>query len=278
MAIENGGKVAGAGDAGAAGAGAAGDAGKGAGEGAAAGSGDAGSAGSGDGQSKEPEKTKDGSGSKSDTKEPGSSKSLLSEAEGGSDKKDGKDGDGKDGQSQGQNQGAPEKYADFSLPEGMTLDKGLLEKALPLFKELNLSQEQSQKIVSLQAEHAKASVEAVIKSAEAERTKIVEGFKTETIKKLSEGGADWKKEMSFAAKALGTFGTPELRKLLDETGLSNKHEIISAWIKVGKEMAEDGHLKGNIAPNEDAEEARLRSQFPTMFNSDGSRKPEFKRR
>ena len=43
--------------------------------------------------------------------------------------------------------GAPEAYADFSIPEGHTLDAATLESATPIFRELGLSQDQAQKLV-----------------------------------------------------------------------------------------------------------------------------------
>ncbi|HEX9613615.1 MAG TPA: hypothetical protein VGA05_08375 [Candidatus Bathyarchaeia archaeon] len=41
----------------------------------------------------------------------------------------------------------PEKYADFTAPEGLTLDPKAIEEAAPIFKELGLSQEGAQKLV-----------------------------------------------------------------------------------------------------------------------------------
>ena len=209
---------------------------------------------------------------KTETKvDAGAAKSLLSEIE----EQPVLD---KDGNPVVQPKGGPESYTDFTLPEGLAPDAKLMDAFKATAKELGLSQENAQKLVSLQAEHAKAGMEALVKGAEEQRTQMIAKFKTDTIAALSANGQDWKKEMGFAARALGRFGTPELRKLLDETGFSNHSELVSAWIKVGKEMAEDGHLRGSAAPHEDAEEAGLRAQFPTMFGADGTRKPEFKKR
>ena len=56
--------------------------------------------------------------------------------------------------------GAPEKYADWKLPEGYTLDAGVGEAGSKLFKELNLPQDQAQKLVDFFSEHSlKASKE-----------------------------------------------------------------------------------------------------------------------
>jgi hypothetical protein len=43
----------------------------------------------------------------------------------------------------------PEKYDDFKLPEGMELDKEMMEVATPLFKELKFTQEEAQKVADL---------------------------------------------------------------------------------------------------------------------------------
>jgi hypothetical protein len=58
--------------------------------------------------------------------------------------------------------GAPEKYEAWTVPEGYELDAGLVEEASPIFKDLGLTQEQSQKLVDFYAKHAlKSSEEAI---------------------------------------------------------------------------------------------------------------------
>jgi hypothetical protein len=56
--------------------------------------------------------------------------------------------------------GAPEEYAEFTLKEGQTLDQAALDYALPIFKELGLTQEQAQKLVNIQAEGMAKATEA----------------------------------------------------------------------------------------------------------------------
>ena len=50
--------------------------------------------------------------------------------------------------------GAPEKYSDWKLPDGYTLDAGVSESGGKLFKELNLTQDQAQKLVDFYSEHS----------------------------------------------------------------------------------------------------------------------------
>jgi hypothetical protein len=95
-----------------------------------------------------------------------------------------KPGEAKPGEVKPQTQGAPESYSDFNLPEGMTLDKALADKALPVFKKHNLSQEAAQEFVSLQAEHAKMTADAIISQAETQRAEQIAAWQAETKKSL----------------------------------------------------------------------------------------------
>lgn len=52
--------------------------------------------------------------------------------------------------------GAPEKY-EFKAPEGYTLSDAIVNEAAPIFKELNLTQEQAQKLVDF---HSKQMLDA----------------------------------------------------------------------------------------------------------------------
>ena len=58
-----------------------------------------------------------------------------------------------------------------------------------------------------------------------------------------------------AKKALETFGTPELRTLLNESGMGNNPEVIRAFYRVGKAISEDKFVSGKATPA-DANDAR----------------------
>lgn len=133
--------------------------------------------------------------------------------------------------------GAPEKYENFKLPEGFVADAKMLESFSATAKELGLSQEAAQKLIDFNALNAKGQSEA----AAAENLKALEGMKAETIKLL---GPEYKVELGFAARALDKFGTPELRKLLDETGFGNHPEVVKMLVNAGKKISEDGLADG----------------------------------
>lgn len=52
---------------------------------------------------------------------------------------------------------APEAYTPWTTPEGYELDPKLVEQATPIFKELGLTQEQTQKLVDIWNEHSVAA-------------------------------------------------------------------------------------------------------------------------
>ena len=161
------------------------------------------------------------------------------------------------------------EYTDFTMPDGITPDAKLLDGFKTLAKEAGLSQEAAQKFVTLQSENVKAGMEAMVKEAEVQKVKMLEQFKNDTIKEL---GPDYQKELGFAARALNRFGTPELRKLMDDTGLGNHPLLVKAWVAIGKTMAEDTPPGPAGAQPANSEAAQMRTMFPTMFNEDGTPK------
>ena len=115
----------------------------------------------------------------------------------------------------------PEKY-EFKAPDGREFDQGVLEQFSEVAKELKLTQDGAQKVIDKlsnaiaekQANTMKAASEQWIQSVNADK---------------EIGGAKLNENLSVAKKALETFGTPELRTLLNESGLGTHPEIIRAF-------------------------------------------------
>lgn len=139
-----------------------------------------------------------------------------------------------------QKSGAPEAYADFVMPEGVEKNEEVLNQFKGIAKELNLTQEQAQKLVDIQANASLAQQQA----QQAQWKETVNEWKQETIHSL---GANYKKDLAVAAKALDRFGSPELRKFLDESGLGNHKLLVSAFVKAGKLISEDSFAEGKPA-------------------------------
>lgn len=126
----------------------------------------------------------------------------------------------------------PEKYAQFKVPEGFTLDSAVTEKFTALAGKLKLSQDEAQELVDFQT----ASVKDHAAKATADWTAQVETWQKEAKAQL---GADWQAKLGVVAKARDTVGTPALTKMFDETGIGNHPEVVMMLHKVGTMLLED---------------------------------------
>jgi hypothetical protein len=148
---------------------------------------------------------------------------------------------------------APETY-DLKMPDGVELDKAAAEEFTAIAKEMKLSAESAQKFADIGAKMAQRQHEA--------HAKTVEGW-METAKTDKEFGGDkFNENLAVAKKALETFGTPELRDVLNASGLGNHPEVIRAFYKAGKAISEDGFVQGG-AKGADANDP-AKKLFPNM--------------
>ncbi len=136
-----------------------------------------------------------------------------------------------------QGKGAPDKYADFTVPEGIAVNQPMLEEFKTLAKELDLTQEKAQKLVDFQAKYVKGVDASLLKTF----NETLTTWKKETVQEL---GADYKKELVYAGRAIDKFGTPELRQLLNQTGVGNHKELVKFFVKIGKAVSEDTFVDG----------------------------------
>ena len=151
-------------------------------------------------------------------------------------------------------QGAPEAY-EFKAPEGQEYDPGVIEKFSAVSKELNLSQEAAQKVLDEMGPALLARQENAIAAARAEWVA--------TTRADSEIGGDKIAEnVALANTTFEKFGTPELRKLLDESGLGDHPEMIRWAYRAGKAMSEDGFVPGR--GNNAAQTDPAKRMFPNM--------------
>ena len=130
--------------------------------------------------------------------------------------------------------------AAFKMPEGVAFDESFAEDFKGIAKELNLDQDKAQKLVDLQTKYNEshaAKVDANFKSQ-------VKTWGEETKAEL---GANYKQELVKVAKAINTFGTPELRTLLNDTGLGNHKEVVKFFLNVGAKVSEDKMRDPNVS-------------------------------
>lgn len=146
-------------------------------------------------------------------------------------------------------QGAPETY-EFQPVEGdVPIDPQVLEQFAEVAKELNLPQDQAQKMID--------KVAPVIQARQAEQIAAVQAQWAETSKADKEFGGDKLNEnLASAKKALDTFGTPELRTLLNDSGIGNHPEVIRFMVRTGKAISEDRFVAGSAPGQAQAGDAK----------------------
>jgi truncated hemoglobin YjbI len=133
-------------------------------------------------------------------------------------------------------EGAPEKY-DFKAPEGKEYDPAVLESFSAAAKEANLTQDAAQKLLE--------KVAPSLATRQQEQVDAIRNGWLESTKADKEfGGEKLQENLGVARKALESFGSPELRKLLDDTGMGNNPEVIRFMYRAGKAISEDGFVSG----------------------------------
>ncbi|HBX5872685.1 TPA: peptidase [Klebsiella pneumoniae] len=146
-------------------------------------------------------------------------------------------------------EGAPEKY-EFQAGEGVELDVEALKDFEPVARELNLTNEQAQKLVD-----AYPKILAGVQQRQAEAWQAQTEQWAADVKADKEiGGDKLTANLGVAQRALDTFGTPALKEYLNGTGLGNHPELVKAFVKVGKAMSEDGVVTGKESGQRSAAE------------------------
>lgn len=137
-------------------------------------------------------------------------------------------------------EGAPEKY-EFTAGEGVELDTEALKDFEPVARDLNLTNEQAQKLVD-----AYPKILAGVQQRQAEAWQAqTEQWAADVKADKDIGGDKLTSNLSAAQRALDQFGTPELKEYLNTTGLGNHPDLVKTFVKIGKAMSEDGMVDGS---------------------------------
>lgn len=128
-------------------------------------------------------------------------------------------------------------FEKIELPEGFEMD----ETFKPLVSDLNLSQEQVQKLVDYKSEADKLAAD----KSKADFNEVVKNLQKETKEML---GTDYKKELSYAAKAMNLISKEdqaELKQVLAVSGMGNHPMLVKMFVAVGKSLSESKFVDGN---------------------------------
>lgn len=156
-------------------------------------------------------------------------------------------------EAEGAKEGAPEAY-EFKAPEGQEFDPSVISAFSEVAKELNLSQENAQKLLDRMSPVIDARQQAAVETL---RTQWADEAKGDQ----EFGGEKLDASLGVAKKALDQFGSAPLKQMLKETGLGNHPEVIRLFVKVGQAISEDGVVMGKQARPAKAPEHKL---YPSM--------------
>jgi hypothetical protein len=146
----------------------------------------------------------------------------------------------------------PESY-ELKMPDGVQLDSAAAEEFTAIAKELKLSAADAQKVADVGAKMAQRQAEA--------HANLVESWVEQVKTDKDIGGDKLDENLGIARKAIDTFGSPELKTLLNSTGMGNHPEFVKLAVKVGKAISEDRFVQGSP---KGAETDMAKKMFPSM--------------
>lgn len=155
-------------------------------------------------------------------------------------------------QPQAEAQAAPAEF-DLALPEGIPVDEAAASSLMALAKEKGFDQATVQQLAGIAAEMQQRAFE--------QHAQLTADWVNQVKADPEIGGDRLPEALGHARRALDEFGTPELRALLDETGLGNHPALVRFVVNAGKKLADDGFVASRTAVVE-RDPAKL--LFPSM--------------
>jgi len=117
---------------------------------------------------------------------------------------------------------------EVKAPDGIELDTASVDQFKAIAQELKLPKEAAEKIAGIAIQREVARREAFQQQ--------VQDWHDATTADPELGKAE---NQATARKAIDTFGTPELKAMLNASGLGNHPEVVRMALKVGKLISED---------------------------------------
>ena len=162
-----------------------------------------------------------------------------------------------------QQQAAPEEYTPFEVPEGTEpIDDATHQELASLGKDLGLTQDQLQKIVTYGAKKIGDGMEAV-------RLEILK--KRQDWRTASEKDPEITNGIDHAKRLVTSVGDEkfksEFKEMMDETGIGDNPTFIRFCIQAGKLLGEDSFVRSEKKSAGEQQESLLsmaRSLYPDM--------------
>ena len=135
-------------------------------------------------------------------------------------------------------------YEDFTYPEGTVVDESVQAAFKSAAKEAGLTQAQAQHLTNM----GSLMRNKVMADHQAAQAQMHADWEAQSRSDKEFGGAKMDENLAIASKAINAFATPELKTLLDQTGIGNHPEMIRAFYRAGKAMSEDNLVPGGKGP------------------------------
>ncbi len=156
--------------------------------------------------------------------------------------------------------GPPEKY-ELAPPDGFeAIDTDVLSEAEPILRELNLTNDQANKLMPFAGALVKKTMDraeaAITDRAITQRKEWANAYEADP----EIGGANKADTEIAAARAFDHYGLKKgegLRQLLDESGLGNHPDMIRFVSGVGRDLAEGSFDRGDAVTTPKAPEQKL---------------------
>lgn len=133
-------------------------------------------------------------------------------------------------------EGAPEEYGDFVMPEGVVVDEARLAEFLPIAKELNLNQEQAQKLIDIEAARVKQQMEGAVQYYADRDTQWMADLKADK----EVGGDRLDANAVRVNRVLQTFDKDgELVKFMQETRMAGCAPLFKTLARMSAHFSED---------------------------------------
>lgn len=117
----------------------------------------------------------------------------------------------------------------------MTLEPETTTQFETVARELNLTNEQANKLLPLAGELVKRNV-AMQQEAQ---VKQVQKWLDESKADTEFGGDKFDTNVTAVRAAVARFATPQLKELMDQTGLGNHPEVVRLFYRIGNAIADD---------------------------------------
>jgi hypothetical protein len=169
----------------------------------------------------------------------------------------------------------PESYT-FTAPEGRTVDKALVDRATPVFKELGLDQAQGQKLVDIYNDLTKDLAQSRADDAVKAVMEMRANWREQVTKDPSMGGKLEAIQADIGRMKDAIFGSNKadreaFENAMNLTGAGDHPAIVKAWWKASEAYREGQHVSGNAPsrhgqtpPNTESRPSAAQAMYPNL--------------